>query len=124
MPSEGDDDEPTMIEVEFYVNAAGAEPVLDWLNKMSKKDRHAIGRDLMRVQYRWPVAIMPLAKHLEKGLWEVRISLPSSKIARLIFFAGDDMLVVVHGFIKKTQKTPRQHIDIALKRKKDYEDAY
>jgi phage-related protein len=77
-------------------------------------DRSAIGQDPMRVQYRWPVG-MPLCRAMGDGLWEVRSSLPSSRIARVLFSVREACIVVLHGFIKKSQKTPAG--DLALARK-------
>ena len=86
-------------------HGGGAEVVRDWLRSLDDADRQAIGLDLMRVQYRWPVG-MPLCRALGDGLWEVRTSLPSNRIARVLFSLQQDRLLVLHGFIKKTQKTP------------------
>jgi phage-related protein len=66
-------------------------------------DRHAVGLDLMRVQYRWPVG-MPLCRALGDGLWEVRSFLPSNRIARVLFCVQQGRILALHGFIKKTQK--------------------
>ena len=71
------------IPVRFYRTEAGGSPVLDWLRGLDKADRHAIGLDLMRVQFGWPIG-RPLVGSLKDGLWEVRSSLPSQRIARLI----------------------------------------
>jgi phage-related protein len=67
-------------------------------------DRRAIGLDLMRVQFGWPIG-RPLVGSLKNGLWEVRSTLPSRRIARLILCFHDEVLIVLHGFIEKTQKT-------------------
>ena len=87
---------------------------------MGPQDRAAIGQDLMRVQFRWPVG-MPLCRPLGDGLWEVRSGLPGHRIARMFFCLSDDRIVVLHGMIKKTQKTPEADLDLARKRKRDYE---
>jgi phage-related protein len=89
-------------------------------SELSMKDRNAIGLDLMRVQYRWPVG-MPLCRALGDGLWEVRTSLPSRRIARVFFCAVQDRIVVLHGFIKKTQKTPEDELSLARRRKMEFE---
>ena len=81
-------------------------------------DRQAVGLDLMRVQYRWPVG-MPLCRSLGDGLWEVRTSLPSNRIARVLFSVQQGRILVLHGFIKKTQKTPPD--DLALARRRSHE---
>lgn len=102
----------------FYRTSAGAEPVRDWLRSLDPADRNAIGQDLMRVQFRWPVG-MPLCRPLGAGLWEVRTSLSNNRIARVLFFVEDDRIGVVHGFIKKTRKTPMDAIALADKRMKE-----
>jgi phage-related protein len=111
---------PQKIPVLFYRTRGGAELVRDWLRSLDERDRHAIGLDLMRVQFRWPVG-MPLCRAMGDGLWEVRTSLPSNRIARVLFCLVHDRIVVLHGFIKKTQKTPDEELTLARKRKKEFE---
>lgn len=94
--------------------------VRDWLRSLDEKDRNAIGQDLMRVQYRWPIG-MPLCRALGEGLWEVRTDLPSRTIARTLFCIQGDRIVLLHGFIKKTQKTPDEELALARKRKREFE---
>lgn len=112
---------PRKIPVVFYRTRAGSEVVRDWLRSLNEKDRNAIGQDLMRVQYRWPVG-MPLCRSMGEGLWEVRSDLPSRTIARTLFCIKDDRILVLHGFIKKTQKTPEADLALARKHKKEFED--
>jgi phage-related protein len=102
----------------FYRTRLGAEPVREWLRGLSETDRSVIGFDLRRVQTGWPIG-MPLCRSLGSGLWELRSRLPSNRIGRLIFFIEDGEIYVVHGFIKKTQKTPPNDIALALKRLKE-----
>ena len=102
----------------FYRTKAGSEPVRDWLRLLPEIDRRAIGMDLRRVQVEWPVG-MPLCRSLGSGLWEIRTNLPSGRISRLIFFVEDDEIYVVHGFIKKTQKTPPDELALAVRRLKE-----
>ncbi len=101
--------------VRFYRSGTGKEPVREWLRDLDSDDRRAIGLDLMRVQFGWPIG-MPLVRSLKDGLWEVRSSLPSQRIARLILCFHDGMLIVLHGFIKKTQKTPADDLSLARRR--------
>src|SRR5471030_1945569 len=108
----------TEIPVVFYRTSGGAEPVLDWLRRLPPEDRRAIGTDLATVQFGWPIG-MPLCRGLGGGLWEVRSTLRSRRIARLLFFVDDARIGVVHGFIKKTQKTPDGDLEIARKRMKE-----
>ena len=102
----------------FFATNTGNEPVRDWLKELPDPDRQAIGQDLMRAQWRWPVG-MPLCRNLGKGLWEIRTTLASNRIARVIFCAHEGELVALHGFIKKTQKTSQNAMDLAAKRKKE-----
>ncbi len=106
------------IPVKFYRLSSGREPVLDWMRELDKPDRRAIGIDLMRVQFGWPIG-MPLVRSLKDGLWEVRSTLPSRRIARLILCFHEGVLVVLHGFIKKTPKTPAEDLKIARQRLKE-----
>jgi phage-related protein len=106
------------IPASFYRTTGGTEPVLDWLRSLPAEDRRAIGTDLATVQFGWPIG-MPLCRPLGDGLWEVRSALPSRRIARLLFFVDDGRIGVVHGFIKKTQKTPDSELEIARRRMKE-----
>lgn len=104
--------------VVFYRSSRGAEPVRAWLKSLSPAERNAIGQDLMRVQFRWPVG-MPLCRSLGEGQWEIRSNLPGRQIARVLFCFHTEELYVLHGFIKKTQKSPEQDLSLARKRMKD-----
>ena len=104
------------IEVAFFLGASGKEPVRDWLKSLPAGDRKIIGDDLQALEFGWPVG-MPLCRPMGKGLYELRSTLPN-RIARLLFIAVDEQLVLLHGFIKKTQKTPQADLDLALTRKK------
>jgi phage-related protein len=52
-------------------------------------------------------------------LWEVRSTLERNRIARVIFCIDDGCMILLHGFIKKTQKTPRADLELATKRKQE-----
>ena len=91
------------LNVVFFKTAAGNEPVREWLKSLSRKERRAIGEDIKTVQFGWPLG-MPVVRKLDKGLWEVRSRLPD-RIARVIFTTGESRMVLLHGFIKKAQKT-------------------
>jgi len=106
------------IPVRFYRTSSGAGLVLDWLRSLPREDRHTIGIDLMRVQVGWPIG-MPLVRSLGDGLWEIRSTLPSRRIARLLLCFHEGVIVVLHGFIKKTQKTPPDDLELARKRKRE-----
>ena len=101
----------------FYRSDSGREPVREWLKGLEPEDRKAIGEDIKDVEFSWPIG-MPLVRSLGRELWEVRSSLPRGRIARVLFCVEQGGMVLLHGFIKKTQKTPQHEIDLALKRKK------
>lgn len=111
--------QPRKVPVVFYQTSSGSEVVLDWLRSLDQVDRNVIGQDLMRVQFRWPVG-MPLCRPLGDGLWEVRSDLERNRIARLFFCFTGGRMVALHGFIKKTQKTPAAELSIARKRKREF----
>ena len=113
-------DEAIWLEVHFYRRAGGNEPVREWLKSLSRNDKRTIGEDMKTVQFGWPLG-MPLVRSLGKGLWEVRSWLENGKIARIIFFLYRGAMILVNGFIKKTQKTPANEIMIADKRKRELE---
>ncbi len=101
----------------FYRSDRGREPVREWLNSLEREDRKVIGEDIKDVEFSWPIG-MRLVRSLGNEMWEVRSSLPHGRIARVIFCIERASMVLLHGFMKKSQKTPQQDIDLALKRKK------
>jgi phage-related protein len=113
-----DDSQPQKIPLIFYRTAAGSEPVKDWLKGSVEAERQAIGRDLLRAQWRWPVG-MPLCRPMGNGLWEVRTDLPTKRTARVLLCLHQEHLVALHGFIKKTRTTPDEDLAIARKRQKE-----
>lgn len=104
----------------FYATAAGRRPVREWLLDLSKNDRRVIGKDIQKVEFGWPIG-MPYCRPLGHGLWEVRSDLAGGRIARVIFCILRGEMVLLHGFEKKTQKTPLHDIELARKRKWDIE---
>jgi phage-related protein len=114
-------EETAKIPLVFYRSAGGREPVREWLKDMDRDDRLEIGADLQRVQYRWPVG-MPLCRSLGDGLWEVRTGLPSKTVARVLICFHDETLYALHGFVKKTRKTPPDDLELARKRMKEVQN--
>lgn len=86
----------------------------DWLRELSAHDRKTIGEDIKTVQFGWPIG-MPLVRKMDNGLWEVRIHL-EGRIARVLFTVSDGMVVLLHGFIKKSQATPKPDLKLAKDR--------
>ena len=111
-------DRTKKLSARFYVNAAGRKPVREWILELPQTDRYIVGKDIQKVEFGWPLG-RPHCAPLGKGLWEVRSSLASDRIARVIFCMSGGDMILLHGFIKKTQKTVQADIDLALRRMKE-----
>jgi phage-related protein len=101
--------------VYFYKSPAGNEPVREWLKKRTPEEKKVIGEDIKSVELYWPVGYPQVTK-LDKDLWEVRTNLPDG-ICRVFFTIWRRYMVLLHGIIKKTQKTPQQDLDLAKTRR-------
>ena len=107
------------IPVVFYKESgSGNEPVKKWLLTLTKEERRHIGNDLRTVQIGWPLG-MPLVRSLGSGLWELRSNVPHG-IARVIFMMYKGEIILLNGFIKKSQKAPKEELDLARKRANKY----
>jgi phage-related protein len=102
----------------FFATESGAEPVRQWLKSLEKADRVAIGEDIADVEFEWPIGL-PICRPLGNGLYEVRTTL-KDRIARVIFAIEGSNMVILHGFIKKSQSTPKPELDLARKRLQAY----
>ena len=112
--------QPKKIPLIFFRTMGGSEPVRDWLKELPEEERRAIGKDLLRAQWRWPVG-MPLCRAIGNGLWEIRTDLETKRTARVLVCLCREHLVALHGFIKKTRVTPDEDLALARKRKKELE---
>lgn len=101
----------------FYRTGSDNEPVREWLKALSKEDRRAIGEDIAYVQFKWPIG-KPRVDHLRGPIWEIRTTL-DNRIARTLFAVEGGTMILLHGFIKKTQRTPNEEIVMAEQRFKD-----
>ena len=99
----------------FYKTDRGNEPVREWLLTLAKSERKIIGDDVLKVQYCWPIG-KPLVGNLGEDLWEIRSRL-GDRIARVMFCLEGRTMVLLHGFIKKSQRTPRHEFNLATKRR-------
>ena len=101
----------------FYRTEAGGEPVREWLKELLPDDRKRIGEDIKTVEFGWPIG-MPVCKPLDHGICEVRTSLGQNRIARVLFYIdAKSRMVLLHGFIKKTRKTPSEDLKLARNNK-------
>jgi phage-related protein len=108
-----------ILTVNFFLSESRNEPVREWLKGMEKENTKQIGEDIMLVQFRWPLG-MPLVRKMESDLWEVRSKIKSGNISRVFFTVKDGKMVLLHGIIKKSQKTPKKDIDLARSRKNQW----
>jgi len=92
--------------------------VRDWLLELTLDDRRIAGHDIQTVEFGWPIG-MPVCRPIGNGLYEVRSSLSDGRIGRVLFCISNDEMVLLHGFIKKTQKTPAADLSLARKRMKE-----
>ncbi|MBN2148822.1 MAG: type II toxin-antitoxin system RelE/ParE family toxin [Anaerolineales bacterium] len=102
------------LQVVFFRTQSGNEPVREWLKSMSAEDKRIIGEDIKTVQFGWPIG-MPVVRKIESGLWEIRSSL-KNRTVRILFTVEGDYMVLLHGFIKKSQKTPLEDLQLARER--------
>ena len=108
------------IRAKFYQTLKGNEPVREWLLKLGVEDRKIIGKAIQKVEFGWPIG-MPYSKPVGQGLYEVRSDITDQRIARVIFSIKANEMILLHGFVKKAQKTPKPDLDLAVKRKKEVE---
>ena len=106
----------------FFQTEAGGEPVRDWLKGLpSSEDRKRIGEDIKTVEFGWPIG-MPVCRPLGDGIYEVRTRLTENRIARVLFYIDKKgRMVLLHGFIKKTQKTPAEDLELARSNKSKHQ---
>jgi len=106
----------------FFRTAAGGEPVREWLKNLSSSDdRKRIGEDIKTVEFGWPIE-MPVCKPLGNGIYEVRTRLTQNRIARVLFYIDKKgRMVLLHGLIKKTQKTPDEDLNLARNNMRKYQ---
>ena len=106
----------------FFRTEAGGEPLREWLKSLpSPEDRKLIGEDIKTVEFGWPVG-MPVCRSLGGGICEIRTHLTQDRIARVLFYIdAKRRMVLLHGFIKKTQKTPLNDLELARRNKSKHE---
>ncbi len=107
-----------VMNVVFYRSESGNEPVREWLKDLPREYKKQIGEDIKTAQIGWPLG-MPLIEKIDTHLWEVRTKLKDG-IARVLFTVDGNYMVLLHGFIKKTQKIPERELKTALTRLSKY----
>jgi phage-related protein len=109
-----------VLTVRFYISPGQREPVRMWLKGLPVDARRAIGEDIKTVQFGWPLG-MPLVRKLEQGLWEVRSTIPHG-IARVMFTTTGTTMVLLHGFVKKSDALPKIDLKTAQARRNEVHD--
>ena len=109
------------LNVVFFRTSSGTEPVRRWLKSLPASHKKAIGEDIKTVQFGWPLG-MPLVKKINPHLWEVRTNVPDG-IARVLFTVDGYLMILLHGFIKKTGKLPQRELNTARSRLRQYQEA-
>ena len=104
----------------FYRTGNGNQPCRDYLMSLSRDDRREVGADIFAVQKGFPLGL-PLCRKMGKDLWEVRSDIEDG-ISRIFFTIDGNTMVLLHGFTKKSQKTPQSEIATAESRLKDYKE--
>ena len=104
-----------------FLRVGAKEPVREWLQGLPKMVRHKIGTTVQAVQWRWPVGL-PLVDGFGNGLYEVRVGVDDD-IYRVLFCNIQHVMVLLHGFTKKTRRTPKPDLDLARKRQKMAKEA-
>jgi len=100
----------------FYQGDGGEEPVRAWLRALDDEICTIIGKDILKIQWRWPIS-RPLVGSFGEGLYEVRSSCDGN-IYRVFFCIEGSHMVLLHGFMKKTQATPKREVEIARARQR------
>jgi len=108
-----------ILQAVFYKSLSGKQPVRDWLLKLDKEDRKTIGEDIATLEFSWPIG-KPKCSPMkgQTGFYEVRSNISAGRIARVLFVLIGNKMVLLHGFIKKAQKTPPKELNLAVTRMK------
>ena len=104
----------------FFSTPGGREPVREWLRSLPVEARRLIGADIQYVQFKWPIG-RPRVAHVHDGVWEIRTSI-DDRIARTLFAVVNERIIILHGFIKKSQTLPLKELRLAARRLKEFLD--
>jgi phage-related protein len=110
---------PKKITVFFFKSDTAKMPVRDWLLGLPAEDRRIIGEDIKTAEFGWPVG-MPVVRSLGDKLYEVRSVLTNGDESRIIFTRFKSLMVLLHGFVKKTKKIRQHDLDLAKNRMRKF----
>lgn len=106
--------------VEFYETADGKTPVEDFLLSLDRKMRAKVIHLIDLLEEKGISMREPYTKPLEDGIFELRCKLGTNLARTLFFFYHGGKIIITNGFVKKTQKTPKEEINLAITRREDY----
>lgn len=104
----------------FYQTEAGNVPVRDWLRTLPNAHKRALGEAIFALELEGPDLGMPFSRAMGKGLYELRVSCQDIIYRVFYGFVDGKVILLVHGVIKKSQKTPKKDLDLARKRLANY----
>ncbi len=107
-------------QIEFYVSEAGDSPVEDFVRNLPPKMRAKVAAMIELLGEYGNALRKPYSSHLDDGIFELRCKFGSDITRALYFFYVGKRIILTNGFVKKTQKTPPEEIDLAKKRRKDF----
>ncbi|TFF27793.1 type II toxin-antitoxin system RelE/ParE family toxin [Jiella endophytica] len=104
----------------FYASASGRRPVREWLMDLPPADRKTIGEDIATLEFSWPIGRPKCAAIAgQKNMFEVRSNISSGRIARVLFVIIGHEMILLHAFVKKTQRLPEKDLRLAITRMRD-----
>lgn len=111
-----------MHEIIYYKDDNDESPLIDFLRSLPVKDRAKVLREIDLLSQFGIKLTMPHVKKMKtkNDLWELRVKISTNNYRVFYFHHTQDRFVLLHGFLKKSQKTPKRHINIALDRKQRY----
>ena len=98
----------------FFQTEQGNQPCRDFILGLSRDDKREVGTKIFEVQKGFTLGL-PLVRKMENDLWEIRVNLTDG-ICRIFFTVAENMMILLHGFVKKSQKTPQNELATAQNR--------
>ena len=104
----------------FYETVEGKSPVEEFIKSLDEETQDKFILKQQLLEDLGPQLRYPHTDHIGEGIFELRFKGKEGQVRVLFFFFYGKRIIFTHGFVKKTQKTPRKEIEIALKRRKDF----
>jgi phage-related protein len=108
-----------LVKIHLYETDSGSSPIKKFIDKLPKQDQARFVEIFEEIENHGLTAIRVVFKPLEGKLWEIKFKTPNSGYRILYVLVEQEMMIWLHAFTKKTQKTPTKELDIARKRLKE-----